>query len=256
MIEDLSQSRRKLFASLHQAKHRRAAGLFAVEGAKAFGELAGVFSCEAVVATADWIERNSATAPHTYNIYKASRADMERISSLSSAPDIIGIFRIPSTTLPDIESLRNRLIVALDCVQDPGNLGTIIRTCDWYGIDTILCSPDTVDIFNPKVIQSTMGSIGRVNVFYVDLPEILAQFGNEIYGTFLDGDNIYSAPLSDHGIIVMGNEGNGISERTARMINRRLYLPPFPTGAPHVESLNVSIATAITVAEFRRRQSL
>ncbi len=255
MIEELSQSRRKLFASLRQAKHRRDTGLFAVEGDKAMSELAGAYSCEAVVATASWIERNVRTTSYTHNIYKASRADMERISTLSSAPEVIGIFRIPSTALPSPDSLRNRLIVALDCVQDPGNLGTIIRTCDWYGIDTLLCSPDTVDIYNPKVIQSTMGSISHVNVHYVDLPDILPKLGNNIYGTFLNGDSIYSAHLSPTGVIVMGNEGKGISDLTARCISRRLYIPPFPDDAPHVESLNVSIATAITVAEFRRRQA-
>lgn len=255
MIEELSQSKRKLFASLRQAKHRRALGLFSVEGDKALSELAGAFTCEAIVATASWIERNLSSASYTHNIYKASRADMERISTLSSAPEVIGIFRTSSTVLPSPDSLRSRLIIALDCVQDPGNLGTIIRTCDWYGIDTILCSPDTVDIYNPKVIQSTMGSISRVNIHYVDLPDILPMLGNDIYGTFLDGDNIYSAPLSPTGVIVMGNEGNGISDLTARCVSRRLYIPPFPADAPHVESLNVSIATAITLAEFRRRQA-
>lgn len=154
----------------------------------------------------------------------------------------------------DMAILSRQLVVALDGVQDPGNLGTIIRACDWFGVTTILCSRDTVDAFNPKVIQSTMGAIGRVKLHYVDLPAIISQLPDTtpLIGTFLDGENIYATKLPQSGMIVMGNEGHGISAEVAELINCRLYIPPYPADASHVESLNVAMATAITLAEFRR----
>ena len=145
--------------------------------------------------------------------------------------------------------------MALDDIQDPGNLGTIIRTADWYGVKDIFCSRNSADVFNPKVVQATMGAIARVRVHYVDLPDFLKGISNSmpIYGTLLDGDNFYKKELSNRGILVMGNEGNGISSEIIPLISERLFIPGYPTDVVSSESLNVSIATAITLAEFRRR---
>ena len=147
------------------------------------------------------------------------------------------------------------LSLALDGIQDPGNLGTIIRIADWFGIEQIFCSDDTVDAWNPKVVQATMGSIARVNIIYFNLLEFLDTLPADfpVYGTLLDGDNIYTQPLTPHGLIVMGNEGNGISPEIRQKVNRRLLIPSYRTDDT-AESLNVAIATAITCAEFRRRK--
>lgn len=152
---------------------------------------------------------------------------------------------------------RRELVLALDGVQDPGNLGTIIRLADWFGISHIICSMDTADAYSPKTVMATMGAIARVRVHYVDLPRLLAECGADVpvYGTFLDGTDIYAEPLSAAGVVVMGNEGNGISDAVAQSVNRRLFIPSFPADRPTSESLNVAIATAITCAEFRRRMA-
>lgn len=254
MIEDLSQAKRKYFAALRQSKRRRELGLFAIEGAKAVRELSGLYKMVALAATAKWLESNGDTAMGAAAVYKASVADMERMSALSTAPEVIAFFEMPRRNF-DIRSLQGKLVVALDRVQDPGNLGTIIRACDWFGVDTILCSNDTVDVYNPKVIQATMGAIGRVEVHYVDLPSTLRKLSMPVYGTFLDGQNIYTGKLSNTGVIVMGNEGQGISPEVAACVTDKLFIPPHPCDRAHVESLNVSMATAITLALFRSKIS-
>ena len=171
---------------------------------------------------------------------------------------MLGVFEIPSSTLSH-SALANiaskELVLALDSVQDPGNLGTIIRTADWFGIKTIVCSSGTADAYNPKVVQATMGSIARINVIYVDdLAQSISSLPSTvpIYGALLDGNDIYSAPLTDNGIIVMGNEGNGISAPVRECLTHRILIPRYSGEA---ESLNVSIATAIILSEFRRRNN-
>ncbi|MBR5689129.1 MAG: RNA methyltransferase, partial [Prevotella sp.] len=150
------------------------------------------------------------------------------------------------------------LSLALDGIQDPGNLGTIIRIADWFGIETVVCSPDTADAYAPKVVQATMGSLARVKIVYQDLAELIDALPTDfpVYGTLLDGRDIYAETLTPHGLIVMGNEGNGISPEIARKITRRLLIPNYPADRPTADSLNVAIATAITCAEFRRRASV
>ena len=156
------------------------------------------------------------------------------------------------------EARGERLVVALDGVQDPGNLGTIIRTCDWFGINDILCSHDTADCYNPKVVQATMGALARVRLHYVDLPQVLAEIkaeGTPLYGTLLEGINMYQPhAIADkqHGVIIMGNEGKGISPAVRQLITHPLLIPSYPADAETSESLNVGIATAIVLAEFRR----
>lgn len=180
--------------------------------------------------------------------------DMERISQLKSPNSTLAVVDIPEYELSAVDA-AHKLVLALDRVQNPGNLGTIIRLADWFGITDIVCSADCADAFNPKVIQATMGAIIRVRVHYTELPEWLAEQkgrGVNIYGTFLDGDNIYHTDKSQNGIIVMGNEGQGISPQCERSVTHRLYIPPYPADRCGSESLNVAIATAITCSEFRR----
>ena len=181
--------------------------------------------------------------------------EMERISQLKTANSSLAVVDIPHYDLQLADPSRN-LVLALDRVQNPGNLGTIIRLADWFGISDIVCSADCADCFNPKVIQATMGAIIRVRVHYTDLAKWLAkqqQAGTPIYGTFLDGENIYSKSLTRNGVIVMGNEGQGIGAACAATVSERLYIPPYPTDNNGSESLNVAIATAIICSEFRRR---
>ena len=181
--------------------------------------------------------------------------ELAKASMLEAPQQVIAVFRQKQSTLPSQFILQKELCLALDTVQDPGNLGTILRLARWFGINHVICSPATADIYSPKVVQATMGALGKVNVAYTPLPQYFASLKDEIsvYGTFLDGTNIYDAPLTSYGIIVMGNEGNGISQETASHITQRLYIPPYPMGSPTIESLNVGVATAITCAEFRRR---
>ena len=180
--------------------------------------------------------------------------DMERISQLKSSNSTLAVVEIPKYNLSEANATKN-LVLALDRVQNPGNLGTIIRLADWFGITDIVCSADSADAFNPKVIQATMGAIIRVRVHYTNLQQWLAEQKSRgvcVYGTFLDGENIYHTEKSRCGVIVMGNEGQGISPECEKSVTHRLYIPPYPADRCGSESLNVAIATAITCSEFRR----
>lgn len=236
-MEHLSKAQVKWVRSLQQKKHRDAEGVFVAEGAKCVEELRKAFEL-VLLATSD----------------NATYTEIEQMSSLRTPQGVIGVFkkRVFNSEIP------SGLLVALDGVQDPGNLGTIIRTCDWFGIHDILCSRDTADCYNPKVVQATMGALSRVRVHYVDLPKeltLLRQTGLPLYGTLLEGENMYephAIPDKQRGVIIMGNEGNGISESIRKLITHPLLIPSYPINASTSESLNVSIATAIVLAEFRR----
>lgn len=244
----------RMVASLDSVKHRRQEGCFVVEGSKCVLDTMEHFSCRYLFATDEWIAANP-DAARGGRAMVTSVADLKRMSHLTTPPEVIAVYAMPQYDLPTVNP-HDDLVIALDRVQDPGNLGTIIRIADWFGIRDIVCSTDTVDVFNPKVIQATMGAISRVRVHYLDLCSYLAGQPDDIpvYGTFLNGGNIYTTPLSPAGIIVMGNEGKGISAEVASHISRRLLIPPYPAGVETSESLNVGMATAITVSEFRRRQ--
>ena len=252
---EMTKANRRLVASLATVKGRREHGMFVAEGTKCVLETVALFDVVALLATEKWIDSHSTELTgNITDITVVKRADIIEMSSLSTPPDVIAIYRIPHIAMP--RPVASRLVLALDCVQDPGNLGTIVRIASWMGIDDIYCSTDTVDLYNPKVVQATMGAIARVRVHYCDLPAMLGEArrdGIPVYGTFLDGTDIYRSELTPGGIIVMGNEGNGICVEVASEIDRRLFIPSFPPDAPCVESLNVSVATAITTAEFRRR---
>lgn len=238
----------QLVRALADKRGRTEQGLFVAEGEKLVGELRTshlrvrkIFALEGLF---EGEEVECVTA-----------RDMERLSLLKTRSNSLAIVEIPHYRL-DAAALSGRLTLALDDIQNPGNLGTIIRLADWFGIGDIVCSPGTADCFNPKVVQATMGAILRVRVHYTDLPRFLAEAagrGTPVYGTFLEGDNIYDAPLTRGGIVVMGNEGRGVTPETARTVTRKLFIPPFPADRHGSESLNVAMATGIVCAEFRRR---
>ena len=237
----ISKNQIKFVRQLEQKKYRKKEGLFVAEGPKVVGDLlrAG-FKAHTIFATSEWESQGQ-------TFQEVSDEELRRVSFLQHPQRVLALFFIPTESVPSVSSLS----LALDDVQDPGNLGTIIRIADWFGIDTIYCSENTADAWSPKVVQATMGSIARVNIIYTDLHELISKAQVPVYGTLLDGQDIYTQELSKEGIIVMGNEGNGISAPIRKLINRRLLIPQFHEGP---ESLNVAIATAITCAEFRRQQ--
>lgn len=244
----------KEIRSLEQKKYRTQAGVFVAEGPKVVGDLLCAMRPQKVLATSEWINANDTKG---IDVEMVSEEELSRISFLQHPQQVLALFHIPTHEESDdyIELLKGKLTLALDSVQDPGNLGTIIRIADWFGIETILCSHETADAYNPKVVQATMGSIARVRVIYTDLPQILSILRQQmpIYGTLLNGENIHSKPLSQEGIIVMGNEGKGISPKVSSLLTDRILIPNYPEGRHTTDSLNVAIATAITCAEFRRR---
>lgn len=257
-------AQRKLAASLQHARHRHESGLFAIEGTRAVTDTLGLFRTEMLLTTPAWLE-SAAAATLTQSVTSGdnsqmqvltvSESEMQRISSMKTPQGVMAVCRIPAPGDP-LRPDANRLVLALDDVQDPGNLGTIIRVADWFGVNLILASHNTVDAFNPKVVQATMGALARVEVRYVDLPATLAELadgGMPVYGTMLDGDDIHTAPLGHGGVVVMGNEGNGLSAQVRTLLTHRLLIPPYPRGACAVESLNVAMATGIVLNEFRRR---
>ena len=237
----------KELASLDDVKGRRRTGLFVAEGVKCVAELMARFRARYVFALPEVLADNCWEAEQ---IVEATPAMLRRLTRLQATPTVIAYFQIPTPgPLPE----AGHLVVALDRVQDPGNMGTILRCCDWMGVDTVVASYDTVDCFNPKAVQASMGALAHVSVVYTDLCDYLAGVGMPVYGTFLDGEDIYRHSLGSEGVIVMGNEGGGISDRVAEFVTDRLYIPPYPAGSVHVESLNVGMATAITLSQFRSR---
>ena len=247
----ISKATIKKIHALDMRKFRRNERLFVAEGPKLVDELCATMKPVYIAALPEWISENAKIVSGTeYDI--VSPDELQRASLQKNPQQVIGLFPIPEHRFCT-EQLRNELVLMLDGVQDPGNLGTIARIADWFGIKNIICSAETADIYNPKAVQATMGALARVKFHYTDLLQLLSQYDGPVYGTFLDGENIYGQELSENGIIVMGNEGKGISQGVGEMINRRLYIPNYPIGTQTTESLNVAIATSIVCAEFRRR---
>ena len=250
----ISKNQIKYIHQLELKKFRKQEGLFIAEGHKVVGDLlrAG-FKPRQIFAVQDWITDNSSQlSVLDSQLSEVNLEELTRLSLLQHPQQVLALFPIPDEqTIP---SPKNALSILLDNVQDPGNLGTIIRIADWFGIDTIYCSLGTVDAWNPKVVQATMGSIARVHIIYVDPQSLFDSLPDSfpVYGTFLDGENIYTQQLSQQGIIVMGNEGNGISDAVRARVTHKLLIPDFHNGDT-ADSLNVAIATAITCSEFRRR---
>lgn len=232
--------------SLAKKRVRDQEGLYIIEGPRLVEEaLEAGQTFRYLFATEEFL--------HLPNSRQASPTEIERMSSLRTPQGVLGVLERAPRELP-IE-LGEELTLVLDRVQDPGNLGTILRIADWFGIREVVCSPETADCYNPKVVQASMGALFRVNVSYAELQPLLESVaeGVDIYGTYLEGENIYEAELGNRGVIVMGSEGAGISAELESTINRKLYIPPFPAERPTVESLNVAVATAIICSEFRRR---
>ena len=248
----ISRTRIKWIKSLEMRKYRLQEKAFVAEGPKLVGELLPYSTPLYIAATKDWLDANRHLLRAVKEVDEVSQTELERASLLRTPQSVLAVMPIPERRL-DISSLQKKLVIALDSVQDPGNLGTILRIADWFGIHEVLCSEGTADVYNPKCVQSCMGALARVKVFYCNLPEVLGQVEMPVFGTFLDGTDIYKEELSQQGIIVMGNEGNGISQPVAKLVNRRLYVPNYPKGALTTESLNVAVATGIVCAEFRRR---
>jgi TrmH family RNA methyltransferase len=244
IISMVSKNQIKLISSLHQKKFRQANQLFIAEGKKVIQELLDAsFELNHIYATMALFEEVS---PEKFSL--VSDDDLKKMSALTVPNNALAVFKIPVNNVFEAQGL----IVALDCIRDPGNLGTIVRICDWFGIRQIICSPDTVDLYNPKVVQATMGSIARVNCIYSDLLPVLEKTNLPVFGTFMDGENIYKMELPQEGIIVMGNEANGISEAIEKCVNSKIAIPRF--GAiQQTESLNVATATALILSEFRRK---
>jgi TrmH family RNA methyltransferase len=237
----VSKSQTKLITSLQQKKYRDQTGFFVAEGPKVIAELLdegislhSLFSINASEITAE-------------NHSQVTEAELKKISFLKTANTSVAVFEIPKS-----KPLQDKgLIVALDAVRDPGNLGTIIRLCDWFGVQQLICSKDTTDCFNPKVVQATMGSLARVQVHYVSLLEYLDRTSLPVFGGFMDGKNVYTEKLPKDGIVLMGNEANGISETIIQRITHKITIPRFGK-TQKTESLNVATATAILLSEFRR----
>lgn len=250
----LSKSRVRFIHSLELKKNRKAEKVFLAEGHKLVGDLLEErVPCRFLIATRKWLNEHPFLP--VQDIIEVTEEELARASLLKTPQQVLAVFEQSEWCVDDNEVCRS-LSIALDDVQDPGNLGTIIRLADWFGIEHIYCSLNTVDVYNPKVVQATMGAIARVKVHYVPLFEFISSLKNiPIYGTFLNGDNIYHQTLTPNGLIVMGNEGNGISSEIEELINRKLYIPNHPIGRKTSESLNVAIATAIACAEFRRQAS-
>jgi TrmH family RNA methyltransferase len=250
----LSKNKIKLIRSLDQKKNREAEGLFAAEGRKMVLDLIrSHYLPVEIFCIPELAGEIGNLVPDLISV--TPKKELERISSLKSTPDIIALFAIPVAAL-DWEEIQNDLTLVLDSVQDPGNLGTIIRTADWFGIKNVVCSEDTVDVYNPKVIQSTMGAIARVKTHYLDLNDFLSEVKNrklEIFGTFMEGENVYKTNLPKKALVIMGNEGKGISSSIEQYINKRISIPAFPSADHGLESLNVAVAASIICSEFRRR---
>lgn len=246
----LSKSTIKYIKSLKDKKNRDKYKTFVVEGNKMILELLDILDCEILIYS-NQVARNFNTK-NIKEVIEVKENEIEKVSFLKNPQQMLAVFYQPKHT--EYENIDKKLTLVLDEIQDPGNLGTIVRLADWYGIENIYCSRDTADIYNPKTVQATMGALARVKVHYCDLNIFLDEHKYlPIYGTFLDGNNIYENELSEHGIIIMGNEGNGISKEIESYVNKRLFIPSYPPAKETSESLNVAIATAITCAEFRRR---
>lgn len=245
----LSQAELKLINALKLTKNRRKTGFFLVEGPKMVLELVQYPEYEIVFIAASKTWLNAHPILSQYPLKEITEKALQKLSNFSTANEVLALVKIPEQN--EFKLKKETLYLVLDNIQDPGNLGTIIRTAEWFGIDEIICSNDTVDCFNPKVVQSTMGSLYRVKCHYTDLSAFLKQQNIPIYGTLLSGKNIYQEPLSKSGFIVIGNESKGISETVQNFITHPLFIPNHSKSK--AESLNASIASAVVLAEFRRK---
>ena len=253
----LSKNKLKYYRSLGQKKFRDSERLYIAEGTKIVIEAAKFHFdlVESIICTKKWFDLNSIKSE---KVVISEHSDIKKISSLKTPPECIAILKTRDVNSIPSKYNEENLILALDSIRDPGNLGTIIRMADWFGIRNIICSDDTVDCYNPKVVQATMGAILRVNLFYADLAKWLKKLDKDkftVYGTTLNGKDIYTTNLNKSAVIVMGNESVGISQEIQNLLDEKLLIPNYSDNEEKTESLNVSIATSIVLSEFRRVQN-
>ena len=250
----LSKHLTNIIQNLEKKKFREKYNLFKIEGEKLVQELfLSDMKVDTLIARPSWIERNKQKA-QSYNTIEVNEIEMGRVSNFKSLPEVIALAQIPVKEHSP-EEIKNELSIVLNGIQDPGNLGTILRLSDWFGVRHVFCDHDCANIFNPKSVQASMGAIFRVNVSYLDLVEFIPQFVDQdfpCYGAFLEGENIYRTELRTKGFIVMGNEGNGISPEIERFVTRKITIPSFAHSPYSTESLNVGVATGIILSEFKR----
>lgn len=247
---NLSNTKTALFSRLGSRKQREKLGLFMAEGEKCVADTLPFFTPEAIIVLEEQVKEIDKYAGMP--VFTIGQADMRKISQFQTLPDVIAIYRMLQETKLDTTLLSNSLTLMLDAVQDPGNLGTILRIASWFGIQQVVLGTGCADPYNPKAVQSSMGAIGMIRIIQADLlPIIDAHQEIPVCGTLLDGENIYNAELKLPAFVVMGNEGNGLSEEVRKRVTQPLLIPSFASG-PHAESLNVAAATAITVSEFMR----
>ena len=246
----LSKAKIKEIRALEVKKFRDEKNLFVAEGNKLVADILHKFECEWLITRTQWLATQGNI--RAKELILVEESDIRKVSFLKTPQDVLTVLKKPHYTLDEADP-ESQLILALDGIQDPGNLGTIVRLADWFGIEHIICSHDTADVYGPKAMQATMGALAHVKVHYTNLNEYIEKNRNvPVYGAFLEGENIYKKHLTNKGIIVMGNEGNGIRKETESLINEKLYIPPYPPEHETTESLNVAVATAIICAEFRR----
>ena len=249
-MQDINNGIIKVVRSLAVKKYRDDERLFVAEGTKCVRDTWAYFNCKWLVCTRAWHDRLANATMHD-KIVLANNQQMAKISQFSNPSDVIAVYEMPEIKIDEKEVIDG-LNIVLDNVQDPGNLGTIIRLADWYGIKNIFASIGTVDVYNQKVVQATMGAISRVKVHYCDVPNLLEEYNDlPVWGTFLDGDNIYQSELENKGFVVFGNEGQGIGQKVAKLVTKRLLIPSWNSGETS-ESLNVGVSTAVVISEFRR----
>lgn len=243
----VSKNRIKYLRSLASKKNRDADGVFIAEGPRLVSDLANWFEPVEIVT-----EQRHASLFESFSPSITTAEVLAQISLLKNHQGVFAVFHKRKCNIADADSDK-MLVLALDGIQDPGNLGTIIRTADWFGVEHIVCSNDTVDVYNPKVIQATMGAVARVSVHYTNLASYLSTRKCAIYGAFLEGESIYETTFGVNGVLVMGNEGNGVSEEIENLVTKKIHIPPYPADRKSSESLNVATATAIICAEIRRK---
>lgn len=246
----LSKNKISFINSLTMKKFRDEHASFVAEGTRMIRDLENHFRCSLVVATDEWVLNNQMPAAEEQLVTDART--FQKISTQKQPQGVLAVFKTKVGRF-DPEIALDQLVLLLDNVQDPGNLGTIVRIADWFGIQHIVCSIGSADVYNPKTVQATMGALARVHVHYIRLETILEQTEVPVFGTFLDGQSMYENELAANGYIIMGNEGNGISPEIEKLVTSKLLIPSFPGGQPTSESLNVGVATALVCAEFRRR---
>jgi len=248
----LSKSQISLLQSLQHKKIRREHGLFLVEGYKSVNEfIHSAYQIETIYHTST-IAPKLLNLSQKINFEEISLNIIEKISTLKTPQDVIALVKIPAWPPLHYTTLQKKFSLVLDGIQDPGNMGTIIRTADWFGIDQVICSEDSVEVYNPKVVQATMGSLSRINVHYTDLATIIPQINLPVFGALLEGENIYNTQFGTEGLLIMGNEGNGLRPEIKALINKAITIPR----AGNAESLNVAIATAICCSEIQRNKML